>query len=807
MTALYESQPATNVLLIDNDPESLPSVQSTLARISGVDVAIDHVEQLSSGLNLIRRKKFDVVFLDHLAPELSMIEFYHRIHEISPGTLVVVFAESSKANIASEINSHASFEHLMVGKIKTDVVERAILRVVERREMIAELETTRKRLQNILENNADALLALDSHGEVIFANPAAEQLFGFSSTDLIGEVVGFPLIDGESQEIDIFDRKRGGIRTGEMRLAATEWGGREAFVASIRDITVRKESENSLKLSAKVIDRASDGVMVTDVSGNILMVNPAFTRITGFREDDVIGKKPSVLHSDKHDDHFYKELWRNLLASGQWQGEIWNRRKNGEAFLQRTTITAIHDTSGAVVRYASLFSDITEQRENEQMIAYQAYHDALTGLPNRLLFLDRVKSSLSRIRREGKKLCIMFIDLDNFKRVNDSFGHNVGDMLLQGVAIRLISCLREGDTVSRHSGDEFTVLLEHIEEEEDAVKAASNVITALSESYLFKGEDLNSSVSVGLAIAPNDGEDPETLIKHADMAMYQAKERGKNQFQLFDHGMNERVTKRISFENQLKRAIERQEFTVYYQPKVSLSSNTISSAEALVRWTPPGGTVISPAEFIPIAEETGLIVPLGEWVLSRACEQMLRWHNNGHDSLVISVNLSARQLDQRNLPEIIQSTLLETGLPPDSLCMEMTESALTQNIDVTTENMLALKNMGIKISLDDFGTGYSSLSFLRRFPLDEIKIDQSFVRKLPSDPHDSAIAATIVSLAHYLNLRVVAEGVERDEQLEFFRSTGCHEVQGYLFSRPLPSNDFEKLLERGLDFSDGVCDS
>jgi len=603
----------------------------------------------------------------------------------------------------------------------------------------------------------------------------------------------------ENKPLDIeyrIIRKDGVERTVRvMGEIVTDDSSKPAYiVGNTQDITEIKNAAESMKLSAMVFENAMEGVIVTDVNGVIEYVNPSFTHITGFTSAEAIGQNPRILKSDRHDQEFYDEMWSELTKNGHWQGEVWNRRKTGEIYIIRQNISARKDASGVTTQYVSVFQDITEMKRGEDEIRYQSYHDLLTGLPNRSLLNDRLKQSIGRANRDNQKIAVLFLDIDNFKSVNDNYGHAAGDLLIKAVGVRLTTCIRDTDTVSRYSGDEFVIVMENVGNEHDVTLVVEKIIETLSETYIYKGKNIISTVSVGIALYPEDGKSTEELIKNADLAMYHVKDISKNNYSFFTKSLNDMVTERHDLEYKMREALEKDEFIVYYQPKVSLLTGKITSMEALVRWV-SDGQIVSPGSFIPLAEDSGLIMPIGERILLSACRQLKVWQEKGFDDLRVSVNISARQLDQGDLEQLINSTLGATNLAPESLYVEVTETAIMKNMDVALASLAEVKKMGVKISMDDFGTGYSSLGHLRKFPIDELKIDQAFVRNIPDDPDDSAIASTIISMAQSLKLDVVAEGVETREQVEFLRSSGCDEIQGYYFSKPVPVAEMEKLLE------------
>ncbi len=552
-----------------------------------------------------------------------------------------------------------------------------------------------------------------------------------------------------------------------------------------------RQTEELLHLMLKTLENSIEGVVVTDAGGTIKMVNRAFTRITGYQPAEVIGKNPRLLKSDRHDQTFYAELWQRIGQHGQWQGEIWNRRKNGEVYLEFLTITAIRNSEGKISYYIGVFHDLSEIKSHEERLTYQMHHDALTGLPNRMLCLDRLETALTRAKRHEQKLAVLYLDVDNFKRFNESMGHTFGDQLLKELSRRLVAHVREGDTVCRLGGDEFIIILEGLKHEKSASTLIKRLFDCVAQPLHLQGKDYYLSISIGITFFPADGDTAETLIKNADTAMYRAKREGGNRYRIFTRAMNDKVVHRLTLEHSLRRALERQEFLVYYQPKASLRSNRVVGVEALVRWRRSDGSLVSPLDFIPLAEETGLIIPLGDWVLATACRQAAEWRRAGHE-VTLSVNLSPRQFRRSKLVEKIDSVLSETDFPGRLLEFEITEATVIEREKRTINILNRLKERGVQVSIDDFGTGYSSLYYLKKLPIDALKIDKMFVMDLPDNEDDRAITSAIISLARNLRLKVIAEGVATVSQLNFLRSRDCDEIQGFLLSRPLP---VDKLLD------------
>ncbi|MFZ2267547.1 MAG: EAL domain-containing protein [Azonexus sp.] len=556
------------------------------------------------------------------------------------------------------------------------------------------------------------------------------------------------------------------------------------------DITARKEAENQLRLTARVFDHSGEGIVITNRKGLIMTVNKAFVEVTGYSEHEVIGKMTNLLSSGKHGAEYYAEMWQQIESKGWWQGEIWNKRKNGEIYPEWLTINSVKDAEGEILHYVGIFSDISVVKESQKRIEYLATHDELTGLPNRALYVDRLKQAIAKASRSKTQVAVMFVDVDNFKIINDSMGHDVGDLLLRQVTGRLSECVRAGDTVARFGGDEFTILLENTRPTEVSA-TAERIINQLSLPHILEERKVYTTVSIGVCLYPEDGVDTQTLLKSADVAMYRAKDSGKNNFQFFTEELKALTSERMFYASDLRQAMERGQLYLVYQPQIDMQTGLAVGLEALLRWRHPERGLIPPDRFIPVAEETGLIEVVGEWVLESVCQQIASWKSVGLEAPRISVNISSRQLRKSHFPEKIERLLNKFGLEAQSLALEFTEHALLENADYVLAMITQLKALGLHLSLDDFGTGYSSLSYLKRYSLDEIKIDRSFVDGIAHESHDRAIASAIIAMASALDIRVVAEGVETEEQKMALLVSGCAIAQGYLFSHPLPVGEIE----------------
>ncbi|MFA7293418.1 MAG: EAL domain-containing protein [Rhodocyclaceae bacterium] len=564
---------------------------------------------------------------------------------------------------------------------------------------------------------------------------------------------------------------------------------------TVQDVTTQKLVEDELRIAAAAFD-SQECMMVTDAHSVILRVNRAFTETTGYAAEEVVGQTPRMLQSGRHNQSFYRAMWESLNNTSVWQGEVWDRRKNGEVYPKWLTISAVKDSSGVVTHYVGTHFDITERKLAEEKINELAFYDQLTSLPNRTLLLDRLKQTMAASSRSGSFGALLFIDLDNFKTINDTQGHDIGDLLLKQVALRLKQCVREGDTVARLGGDEFVVVLAGLSSDQEAAATgieyvAEKIIAALNQDYQLGELSHHSTASIGVTLFRGDVSSSDDLMKQADLAMYKSKEAGRNTVRFFDPNMESAVKERASLEEDLRQAIDQKQFLLHYQAQVA-DAGRLTGVEALVRWQHPQRGMVSPADFIPLAEETGLILALGRWVLETACGQLATWALRPEMAhLTVAVNVSAHQFRQRDFVDQVLAVLNSSGANPQRLKLELTESLLVHDVEAIIEKMFTLKARGVGFSLDDFGTGYSSLSYLKRLPLDQLKIDQSFVRDVLSDPNDAAIAKTVVALAQSLGLGVIAEGVETATQRDFLASSGCHAYQGYFFSRPLPIEGFE----------------
>jgi diguanylate cyclase (GGDEF)-like protein/PAS domain S-box-containing protein len=640
---------------------------------------------------------------------------------------------------------------------------------------------------------------------IVLSDFALPQFDGLSALGIVRRMrpdLPFIFVSGTIGEETAIESLRGGatdyvLKTNLSRLPSAV---RRALQEAVERATLR-ETEEALRLRDRAVDASVNPVMIvsaTDPDMPLVYVNRAFERVTGYGREEAIGRNCRFLQGADREQPELDKIRRAIAEEHDAQALLRNYRKDGSLFWNMLYVTPVLDPrSGTVTHFVGVQYDITEIKRYQDELEHQANHDALTGLANRNLLKDRLQQSLALAHRYERPFSLAFIDLDNFKLINDSLGHDIGDRLLKIVAERLVTCVREGDTVARLGGDEFVLLVTEQGRDDSVYRIVQRVMAAISQPFVIDKREFKVTCSVGVATFPHDGEDPDTLLRNADTAMYRAKDLGRNTFQLYSSEMNANFGERLTLETDLWKALERDEFVLHYQPKVDLKTGRIIGMEALLRWQHPVSGMVPPGKFIPVAEESSLIVQIGNWVIHEACRQNKAWQDDGLRYVPIAVNISARQLQDRNLVETVRAALESTRLRAEHLEIELTESAVMLNADETINTMAVLRGMDVRISLDDFGTGYSSLSYLKRFPVTGLKIDQSFVRDIAYDPDDAAIVRAIVAVAQELMLDVTAEGVETVEQLEFLKAHGCGEAQGYYFARPVPASEMQALLERG----------
>lgn len=672
-----------------------------------------------------------------------------------------------------------------------------------------------RKLSQAMEQIADIVLIADRDGTIEYVNPAFEKATGYRRREVIGEkpnilCSGWHDADffrnlwrvisngGVFRDVVVNRRKDGAHYYEEKTITplTDETGEVTHYVSTGKDVTERMRKEEELRKLSMAVEQSTNAIIITDRSGVIEYVNDRFTRVTGYSAREARGQSPGLLKSGKHPKSFYAELWACLNGGEVWRGEICNRRKDGGLFWDDVTISPIRDGSGTITHYLGIQEDITERRLAEERLNYLAYFDSLTGLPNRSLLQQSLEQTIEITKRKREQLAVLYLDLDRFKDINDSLGHDEGDRLLQQVGERLKATVRAEDLVARVGGDEFVLVLVEVGGEDAAARVAQKVVDRLREPFTIHQHEHYISASIGITVYPQDHAVVSGLLKNADLAMYQAKESGGNGYRFYCQEMGVRVLERMELELFLRHALARGEMEIYYQPQFDLSSGGLQGMEALLRWFHPNRGMVGPNKFIPIAESSGQIVELGSWALTRAYRQLVDWRAQGLSPPRVAVNLSPQQLAMPDLPSQVEDLLKEIDVEPQAVTLELTESALMLNPERAERVLRELKQVGVFLSLDDFGTGYSSLGRLRRFPLDCLKIDRSFIRDLAEDPDAQSLVAAIIRMAQSLGMMTIAEGVETRDELEFLKGQGCDAVQGYLLGRPMPHGMMGDLMRR-----------
>ena len=690
-------------------------------------------------------------------------------------------------------------------------IAQLLLDVRAEREALAQMQAM---FDGLAQNSVAGIYMLDAEKRLVYANARFAELLGYPQDELQAHFELRRLFTQETwQQVSrsIDERLGGHMRSARYECKVLRADGTPidvevfgsamhlkdapATIGMLIDISQRKRAEASMRRANIVYQSTRDAIVVTDADGAVLDVNPAFTIITGYQPADIVGRRMNLLSSGRHDRAFYQAMWERLRATGSWSGDVHNRRKNGEDFVEHLEISTAYNDDGSVNCRVGLFSDVTEERLREAHIWHQANFDHLTGLANRQMFEQRLAAGMEHARTTGLPMALVFLDLDLFKEVNDTFGHDEGDALLQEVSRRLLACVRSSDHVARLGGDEFTLILQDVQHESDVARVCEKVLQSIVRPYALRQNTVHISVSAGIAFYPSDAGDSAQLLRHADLAMYASKEKGRNRFSRFAPEMLREEQWRLQLLHELEKGLTREQFRLYYQPIVEMATQRTIKAEALVRWEHPLHGMVSPVEFIPAAEESGLIVALGDWVFREAARQLAEWRHAVSETFTLSVNVSPRQLhaSEQQVQDWLD-WLLRLSLPADSLTVEITEGVLLDEDQATSAKMQVLQAAGMSVALDDFGTGYSSLSYLKRFTIDYLKIDRSFVSKLPDSEEDCVLCNAIIAMTHQLNIQVIAEGVETREQHEYLLAAGCDYGQGYWYGRPMDAHAFGERL-------------
>jgi diguanylate cyclase (GGDEF)-like protein/PAS domain S-box-containing protein len=815
MTEQPNSPSRLAVLVIEDNPGDARLVELFLLEDPGSHFAVTKAGTLADGLAVLAAQPMDAVLLDLSLPDSFGMETLAKLRAASSVPVVVLTGTADEA-LALDALRQGAQDYLVKGQGDGELVRRAIRYAMGRSQADAELRSSEARFRALFDNAGAGMVLSSPDGNYVHCNPAFCQMVGYSDAELQAinyRTITHPddldrhgalrarMMAGELDSYDITKRyvaRDGHVVWARLNITAIRDGeGARYTVAVVEDVTERKRLEDHMRLAATVFENTGEGLFVTDAGRHIIHVNPAFTQLTGFSPDDVLGKTPRILSSGRHGQDFYDRMAVDLARTGKWQGEIWNRRKTGEMFAEWLNIAAVRDGEGEITNYVAVFSDITSRKQDEERLSYQANHDPLTRLPNRTLFQERLSRALTRANRSQSMVALLFIDLDFFKQVNDTLGHLAGDILLQQVAERLTACVRQGDTVARLAGDEFTVILEDLTEARDGAVVAHKILSALATPFDLQGKEARISSSIGVALYPADAGDSQGLVKLADAAMYRAKHQGRNACRFHSEVINAQAFERLALESALRHALERNEFTLHYQPLFDTHTGKVAAVEALLRWQHPEIGMVMPEQFLPLADETGLILPIGEMAIAAACIQARAWADMGFGHLRVGVNLSLRQLRAPELGEVIACALERAGAPPAMLEFDVPESMLTDKSLDAGAVFARISAMGVGITIGDFGSGYSSFATLHRLPTNALKIDQSFVRGSLGTGEAAEIITAIIAVAHGLHLKVAAPGIETEEQFDALAKYECDLVQGFLFAHPMPAAEMTGFLAAG----------
>ena len=825
----------TTVLLVEDDPADARLIQDALAGTgTGNNLfRVEWVTRVSDALKRLGSERFEVVLLDLSLPDSKGLEAFDQVFQAAPDSLILVLSGLTDEDTARQAMQRGAHDYFSKGHVDAHWLPRALRYVIDRKTARVALQSSEVRFRAMSDASPLGIFVSDAEGSCVYTNVAYQKISGLTLEQTLGTNWSMA-IHPEDRERVLAEwrnaaRGQAPFQT-EFRFlqedkrivwtrvnSAAMLDGKKWFglVQTVEDITERKSAELVLQAAEEALfeekehaqvtlNSIGDAVLSTDLNGNVTYLNRVAEAMTGWSCEDALDRPISEVFTIV--DGTTRQPAANPMLRAITENETVELdancglvRRDGSESAIEDSAAPIHNRDGQVTGAVIVFHDVSESRAMALEMAHLAQHDFLTSLPNRLLLTERFSHAIGLAQRHKKQVGLLFLDLDHFKHINDSLGHAIGDQLLQSVANRLVACVRTTDTVCRQGGDEFVILLAEIEQPQDAAHVAEILRAALDTPHLIGGHELHISLSIGISIFPDDGADVDTLMQNADTAMYHAKANGRNNYQFFRADMNTRAVRRLFVEKSLRRALKQGEFLLHYQPKIDLASGAMTGAEALIRWRDPDLGLVMPAQFVPIAEENGLIVPVGRWVLREACRQIQAWLDSGLPAVPVSVNISAAEFRHAGFLEGVAMILKETGLAPHYLELELTESILMHDVESSASVLEALKAMGVQLAIDDFGTGYSSLSYLKRFPIDTLKIDQSFVRDIVTNADDATIVAAVIGMGRNLKQRVIAEGVETPAQLAFLQARSCDEGQGFHFSHPVSAEDFAQLLVTGND--------
>lgn len=829
---------ATTVLLIEGNPAEAGLIQDSLVGKVGNEFRVERAACLSEALDRLGQEAFGVVLLDLALPDGNGLDTFEQVFKAAPNSLILALCTAEDEDLARQVVQLGASDYFIKGHVDAHWLPRALRYVMERKATRDALRDSEERFRAMSDSSPLGIFVSDAQGDCVYTNAAYQKISGLNFEQALGTSWSMAIHPEDRQRIVVEwrDAVRGQepFQT-EVRFLRPDWSvvwtrlhaaampdglTSRGRVQTIEDITERKATELELQQAKEALfeekERAQvtlnsigDAVLTTDIAGNVTYLNLVAETMTGWSSYEAQGRPLAEVFSivDGKSRQSVANPAQRAIAENRIvelaMDSVLIRRDGFESAIEDSS-APIHNRNGRVTGAVIVFHDVSESRAMAKKMSHLAQHDFLTGLPNRLLLTERFSRAIGQAQRHHKQVALLFLDLDYFKNINDSLGHLIGDQLLQSIALRLGECIRTTDTVCRQGGDEFVILLEEIEQQQDAAQVAEKLLAALIVPHRIEGHELHITLSIGISLYPDDGTNTDTVMQNADTAMYYAKAKGRNNYKFFTADMNTRAVQRLFIENSLRRALRNEEFRLHYQPKVDIASGLMTGAEALLRWEDPDLGIVYPGQFVPIAEECGLIVPIGRWVLREACRQVQAWLDAGLQAVPVAVNISAVEFRHINFLEGVAVILKETGLAAGYLEIELTESILMHEAEASAKVLEGLKEMGVNLAIDDFGTGYSSLSYLNRFPIDTLKIDQSFVRDIATNSDDASIVSAVIGMGKNLKQRVVAEGVETLEQLTFLKGQKCDEGQGFLFSYPIPSDEFASLLANGINVNAAV---
>jgi len=801
-----DAQPAA-ILVVDDDEAARLMMSATLEKAGFIVFA---VADCASARDIFYQQTLDIILLDVLLPDGDGFSLCKEFLSDAKGKDLPIAMVTGLDDLESiQLAYETGAIDFITKPVSWGTLPYRIKYILQASRAFFELSLSESKTRALLSSIPDIIMRIHNDGRILDMQVGSyvfdmENWFYFDDGESVGRLPPEVfteikdslkrVLDGAGMQLIEFQwsQEPERIRFWEARFIQRDLT--EALMV-VREITQRKKQESQLRLWAKVIAGSNEAILITDADFQIISVNSAYKAIMGYAEDDVLNVDTIAVGVKLHTHSFFRNLVSTLKERGHWQGELMNMRKNGEVFPCWFSISQVNNQEGAAENYIAIFNDITEHKNSREKIEFLASHDSLTKLPNRVLLNDRLDMAITSARRQQEKIGVLFIDLDRFKNVNDSLGHAVGDQLLIEAARRLAETVRSGDTVARLGGDEFVVLIPNVRDEGSLADLTLKLSEAIQEPYTVDGIGLHMTPSIGIAMYPDDGDDTSTLIKNADAAMYLAKEKGRNNFQFYKPALNARTLDRLKLENDFRQALDEAQFELYYQPQIRGEDRKLVGVESLIRWRHPVRGLVSPADFIPLAEETGLIIPMGDWVIAEAARQVAEWQRKGMINFGVSVNISALQFRQNNFLERVQKLLEQAGVSSQWFELELTESMLVNDMQTSIEILRSFQHAGFRIAIDDFGTGFSSLNYLRHLPIDVLKIDQSFVRDMLKDAASLAIVESIIGLAHSLGKATIAEGVETAQESEILYQKGCRIMQGYYFAKPMTAANFEQWLK------------